>query len=261
MNCYLIDCTDRQILLWSAAMTISEIGLVIRKSVQVGQVALIEHLKLDAPLLLIGSYQAQSSCGFVNVLAYSAPTIPIAGGIGFGWGFEGDRRGDALRVFSVPEKAFLLEEGACISPVPGRGCSNPAIADAAMAGLRMRQRLSGDIIIAEGQSDYVSGIQISGRNVIHLSEFSGEIPEEHRTDMFCYGGFMKAYHRSMTRDDLERYCEFLKADPMNVWNEGGLVCDMLVSGLSRSETDQELLRMRIEEACEEALNLFPVPSE
>ena len=184
----IIDASTRDLSMYTAAVTqLSDCRLVLRKAAWVGHLCDVTYLAPEMPIMVIGSYQAQSSAGFTDTIVGSLQSNTIiAGGAGFGgfWTDSGVVRGDSLRPFHV--KTILIPPGEIIRPIrTGDDNSNPQTAAAAMAGLSLMADVTGSIVVAEGQSDYVRAWQITTPHD-STSKWNYHIraPPEHREDIF-----------------------------------------------------------------------------
>lgn len=142
-------------------------------------------------LIVMGDYQARSSAGFATILPLMSETAAIIGGAGFSykkWNEEkriDEIRGKGLRPFPDMPRAVVFWTGARVEKVSTHENSNTATAEACLAGLEviaetMIENGEEDIILCEGQSDYVQAWRISpAGNSVEV-----DVPLEHRQDIF-----------------------------------------------------------------------------
>lgn len=212
---YVIDARSRERELVTASATRlpnNAFALVLRKGVDVGSVEALCGQAVKHPILIIGSYQARSSAGFVTPVGAGVYNSVIwVGGAGFGFTDEdGRRKGDALRPFGRPLKAALVNAGARVEKVQTPFTSNPATAEAAFEGLRLRalaqRRLT---FLVEGQSDYITATSFE-----EPEGAESDFPAEHREDIFSCENMFKAAMRRIARRDEGRqalYTAILRA--------------------------------------------------
>lgn len=133
------------------------------------------------PVVTLGDYSAQSSAGFSRPISTGPDSsrvgrVRVIGGSGFGRHPEG-----GLRVYGRPIYGYLVPAGASVRQIkPGHGGSNPATANATFAGLELLGAMPGNLILAEGQSDYVRGLVFTVPEKATLPEW----PPEHQTEHF-----------------------------------------------------------------------------
>ena len=188
MNAIVIDAQTRELKVFAASVTLACGGLVLRKAVEVGQLAdLTKEGPLEVPrdgeqagvVIVMGDYRAQSSAGFTRrVGSEKFGENFVVGGVGFTYPVfseDGSRKevGACLRPFRDIVPVTIVRANA-VRKVATHANSNPETAAAAMVGLGLRPGL----IVAEGQSDYTSAWQVEGASEV------GEIPAEHRGDIF-----------------------------------------------------------------------------
>lgn len=188
----IVDCRSRDLQVFSASVTETEKrGLVLRKATDIGRLADLKG-EISYTVIILGSYAAQSSAGFVEVVrpAHHYPRH-LAGGAGLGWdGHDAEgcpcRKGDTLRPITTRDGghhvATVLSGGCSLTKVGGQGNSNVATAGAALAGLKLRAEMRGEIIVAEGQSDHVSGWAFKPK--ILGNGLGNDFPAEHRPEVF-----------------------------------------------------------------------------
>jgi len=191
----IIDARSRSLGTFSASATC--IGgrknrIILRKAAEVGKIQSLYGQKIDCPILVVGGYQAQSSEGYAKTLGgENFQSVLWIGGSGFGWEKEsGHQTGDGLRTFNSPQMGILLPAGSEIKKIPTHKNSNVATAQASLYGLQLRARGQKSLVIAEGQSDYTSGIEIMS----HGSESEDYIfSPEHREDIFMPANLARKY--------------------------------------------------------------------
>lgn len=189
--------------------------LVFRKATELGRLKDFPEGELGLPVIVLGAYRAKTSEGFSGVITpeHYAGKFMLAGGCGLGWGptdlETGKRKGDALRpmtnkdeedfsVFYVPEPT--------LRKIPGAKNSNVATADAALAGLSILARMHKEVIVEEGQSDYVEAWSLKPKSG---AEFRPQFPDEHRLDIFGEG------------EKIPRYAPRIRKPPVPATAEGG----------------------------------------
>ena len=154
--------------------------IVLRKGVgfQIGDLV---GKTIEFPILVAGSYHAQSSAGFTWWEAGSwARRVSWVGGCGFPHLGYPDK-GNALRRFRSPINGAMIPAGAVIREVKTHDNSNGATADAASAGLSLMVKYN-NVILAEGQSDRIAGWEIYHSDIKSSGEIS--FPEEHQKKVF-----------------------------------------------------------------------------
>lgn len=205
---FVVDARSRGLSVFVASATSVGINpegqqlLVLRKGTEVGSMFdMVGHV-LEAPMFIVGSYQAKSSAGFTAVfgLEYGGCAIWI-GGAGFGaevWNEQSQtnvRRGGSLRPFGYPIKGTLLPEGQMVGAVETHRNSNPATAEATLIGLRLRAQINKGIVLVEGQSDVTSAWCFRQVKVTECPVF----PPEHRSEMFTSERLLRAAIRRYAR--------------------------------------------------------------
>ena len=175
-----VDARSRKISVFTAAATTTATGrLILRKGVDVGSIRMIEG-DIEFPVIVMGSYSAQSSAGFVSVLGDDGfPSTLWVGGCGFP-GKSG--KGEGLRVFPRPVRAVVLPVGSRVSKVDTHSRnSNPATADAALDGIRiMAKNTLASLFLVEGQSDWVTASRFDAPE----GGVTPVFPPEHRAEIF-----------------------------------------------------------------------------
>jgi len=197
MTVLFIDTRDRLLSVWTASVTQTATGLVLRLAAQLGSLAELvanRGRRMEFPLVIgTGGYQAQSSAGFVSVRcgSWGVARPDIVGGTGFGYEkyleTEGRTRrvGDGLRRFREPLPAVFLPAGCTVETVLTHGNSNHDTANAAVAGLELLGAGLGVVVIAEGQSDRTRGFAIRGFAADRTGQgWREEMPLEHRLELF-----------------------------------------------------------------------------
>ena len=194
-----VDCRSRDLQVFSASVTQTVIhGLVIRKAADLGCLRDFAGGNIPHTVILLGSYAAQSSAGFVSVLRPAQHHERfLVGAAGLGWEKRDPltwgtarRCGDALRPLTDRSGGHLrctvMESGCSLAKIGGEQkkiMSNTATAAAALAGFRIRAVMRGEVIVAEGQSDRVSGWAF--RPTIPSNGLGEDFPPEHREDVFA----------------------------------------------------------------------------
>lgn len=188
-----VDCRTRGISVFAASVTeAADRGLVLRKAADIGRLADLGG-EIPHTVIILGAYSAQSSAGFTVVVrpTHHYPRH-LAGGAGLGWdGHDAEgrpcRKGDALRPITTRDGghhvATVLSGGCSLTKVGGQGNSNHATADAAVAGLQLRAAMLGEVVVIEGQSDFVSGWAF--KPTVPGNGLGGEFPAEHRPEVFA----------------------------------------------------------------------------
>jgi hypothetical protein len=180
MNIILIDMQTRSLETSMCSVTGTHEGVVLRKGVDL-DISDLEGKTLEWPVIVAGGYSAQSSDGFARFLAGSW-IWPVEWVGSCGIGFPGyPEKGLSLRKFKRAVGGVLIPEGAVLRGLKTATNSNPMTADAVMAGLHLRVKYS-SVILAEGQSDYVSAWEIDCGNCDFRQEI--EFPEEHQKGIF-----------------------------------------------------------------------------
>ncbi len=225
-----IDARTRDLAVYTASVTSVPAlsgGLVLRKGVELGR--LHDLVKPDQtgrrpdswnpggqsfefPILVMGSYSAQSSAGFSSWTARSArgqtgPTpVVIVGEAGFGQPDYANPskpwKGDCLRPrWAVAGVVFPV--GTQLVAVATHRNSNCATTDASRAGVELRGQLLGRSTLIEGQSDSVSGWEFVFPVAVQANAAWGvaaapaptvdlaALPEEHRVETFTPARFVK----------------------------------------------------------------------
>jgi len=220
-----IDCRSRNLAVFSASVTRAQADneqqLVVRHALDMGylgellesteqqeyisggHVVVGEYRKVrrffsKLPVLLLGSFQAKSSQGFVDVLFGNRAFVEMAGsqrvafndhrkvlvvgGLGRPFGKGG------LKVLSNPIEGVLIEGPIEVSLPEGAGNLNEATAAAACAGAELLASVSfSSVFVIEGQSNYSTVYRFSSRR--KKPEIGGKMystfPPEHREEMFC----------------------------------------------------------------------------
>jgi hypothetical protein len=191
-----VDCRSRDLNVFSASVTETVArGLVLRRAADLGRLSdLSGEGNIPHTVILLGSYAAQSSAGFTAVLRPAQHYDRwVAGGAGLGWHSYDDqaghvvRRGDGLRAITDREaktlRCTVISGGCSLVKIGGQGNSNVATAEAAMAGLRLRAEMRGEVIVAEGQSDRMSGWAFKA--VVSSNGLGNTFPPEHREEIFA----------------------------------------------------------------------------
>lgn len=185
------DLRSREMEAFTASITQLPSGrLVIRKAAEICCLKDLPDGEIGLPVLIMGSYTAQSSCGYSGAVApeYYAGQFILAGGLGLGYGVvdpeTGKKKGGTLRpvtnkkgehfsLFYVPEPT--------LRKVKGHSNSNTATAAAAVAGFKLLARMRKEVIVEEGQSDYADAWSLKPKEG---AELRPKFPEEHRPEIF-----------------------------------------------------------------------------
>jgi hypothetical protein len=191
-----IDARSREQNVFTASATIlpGKPGMVLRRGVDVGSIDVLHGQTLEYPILVVGSYQAQSSAGFTTPLYSGAvfQRVLWIGGVGFPKG---------LRPFGNPVEGVLIPAGAVVEEVETPANSNAWTANAAFTGLRLRTQINQHLfILAEGQSDWVKAVSFTVPEDAEVHEF----PEEHRADIFSSEKVLDAAMHCLARGDVGR---------------------------------------------------------
>ena len=178
-----IDTSTRDLSMYTCAATQLQDGrIVLRKGADIQPIHKIDEWTTGYAILVLGSYQAQSSAGFTEVYAWNLNWREVAGGIGFTWENSTGIHGKALRRFRKGVHGVLIPNGGKISRLNTNDQnSNTRTAEAAMLGLQMGGIGEDNVLIIEGQSDYVKAWSIT-----HIPSKTEQIkfPPEHREDIF-----------------------------------------------------------------------------
>lgn len=194
-----VDCQKRMLGVFVASATMVSVKrpfqLVLRHGLEMGRLPelLREELwgdepgreprkgfRSEMPILLMGSYRAQSSAGHVSVLRTETGSrhhhpMVVVGGLGPAFGKGG------LRVLAAPIPAVLVEGPVAAASVPGAGNSNWNTAAAAAAGAKLLADIDREsVFVVEGQSDHVSVVRIRSE----IKGAAAVLPVEHREEMF-----------------------------------------------------------------------------
>jgi len=183
-------------------------GLVMRYGAKVGnlwQLTAEQEVFKPEMLILVAArgYAAQSSDGFVDVVVNNRGwntrvQAQIVGIQGMPWQKKG-----GLSVASHPMEVLVLRSGTNIMKVAThssgrRGHSNPATAEAAIVGLKMRAKSEqNSVFILEGQSDYTQAWKLAAYYTAYEEEWTPEFPVEHRLDRFSDEAMALAYIRNL----------------------------------------------------------------
>ena len=182
-----IDCRSRDLQTFTASVTeAADKGLVLRKAAELGRLKDLSGAEIPQTIILLGDYVAQSSAGFTRTyLPKYYYRRFLSGGSGFGWEKEGKRKGDALRRirgYNGEQIPVVVIHGAVMVPIEDHKNSNVATADAALAGLELRASLRKEVVLAEGQSDYVRGWAF--KPITNSRGIGGDFPPEHQVGIF-----------------------------------------------------------------------------
>gem|GEM_PF-6870798 len=202
-----IDGRDRELRTFTASVTAVKNfpnQLILRYGLKTGKLKKIIQasngcLETKMPILLMGEYSARSSAGFVEIKKESCShhDIVVVGGLGqpFGKG--------CLKILTIPIAGTLIKGPAEIKKLAGMENSNPASAEAALAGVELLAELDPrSVFLTEGQSDYTYVVRIKS---LAEEEEEGEIsiPPEHQA-MFSPENIVKNIVRKQI---LRRYVE------------------------------------------------------
>jgi len=186
-----IDLRSRVMEAFTASVTQLPSGrLVIRKGAEIGPLKDFPDGELGFPVLTLGAYSAQSSCGFSGAIApeYYAGQFVLAGGLGLGYGVvdpvTNKQKGDALRPLTNKKgESFSLTyvPEPTLRKLKGNSNSNFATANAAVAGFRLLARLRQEVVIEEGQSDHANAWSLKPKRG---ADFHPQFPAEHRPEIF-----------------------------------------------------------------------------
>ncbi len=162
-------------------------GIVLRKAGgNIGNVEKLHGQTVEYPILVVGSYQAQSSAGYTAQF-YRGEVfreVTWVGGAGFGFSSENEvgkkiHRGYGLRPFGYPLTGTLIPAGARVCCVETHNNSNPNTASAAFSALDLMVKVNSNLfLLAEGQSDYTSATSFE----VAEDALSSEFPDEHRAE-------------------------------------------------------------------------------
>jgi len=185
-----VDLRSRKIDAFTASVTQLPSGrLVLRKATDLGCLADLPDGPVGLDVMTLGGYSAQSSGGFSEVIApeYYAGGYELAGGCGFGYGapdpVTGKKKGDALRPMTNKRGAghpLIFVPEPTLRKVGGAKNSNPATATAGVAGLQLLARMRGEVVVAEGQSDWARAWALRPKPGAEHPIF----PAEHRPEIF-----------------------------------------------------------------------------
>jgi hypothetical protein len=184
----IVDCRSRDLEVFSASITEApDHGIVIRKAADLGPLKELSGGEIPQTVILLGSYAAQSSSGFTHVaLPRGYYRRFLTGAAGLGWDSKNGRRGDALRPINdrAGEKFSLvvISGGCSMTPLGGNKNSNPSTASAAVEGFTLRAAMRGEVVLIEGQSDYVKGWVF--KPIRAQNGLGDTFPPEHRGEMF-----------------------------------------------------------------------------
>jgi len=199
-----VDTFSRKVSVHTVSVTeVPDRGLVMRYAAEIGSLSLLtqenELKNEDLPILVATrGYAAQSSAGFVEVVSegHKQQKMQIVGFQGMPWQKKG-----GLSVASHPMEVLVLRPGTNIMKVAThssgrRGHSNPATAEAAIVGLKMRAKSEqNSVFILEGQSDYTQAWKLAAYYTAYEEEWTPEFPVEHRLDRFSDAVMALAYVR------------------------------------------------------------------
>jgi len=184
-------------------------ALVLRKAGgNIGTVEKLHGQAVEHPILVVGSYQAQSSAGYTSQLCSGDVFREViwVGGAGFGFSsYDEDtgkkiHRGYGLRPFGYPLSGTLIPAGARIENVETHSNSNPETADAAYTALDLMVGMNPNLfLLAEGQSDYTSATSFE----VPEDAVEPEFGDEHRAeDIFSSEKMLEAgIRRSVGSDE------------------------------------------------------------
>lgn len=263
-----IDTASRGLNAYMASVTVCENGgLVLRKAFELGEFSEIIGefgFVAETPVLVTTTgYSAQSSAGFVSLLGFDRyenghrlASKTIVGGAGFGhemW-LDGVRKevGGGLRAFSHTIGAYILPEGTEIVGLKTHSNSNSDTAGAAYVGLELASRKNP--IIAQGQSDYTSGIQL--RLPENARKFVFEFSAEHRGELFTEEKIAQAHVLANIRKEIRnRVDKVLTAAEMRAemyfeYARQETQCKSDASYFGAGEADFLVLRQYVAEAKE-----------
>lgn len=194
------DLRTRELEAFTASVTQLPSGkLVIRKATELGRLKDLPNMELGLPVILLGTYRAQTSEGFAGVCDPEefSGRYTLAGGCGLGWGpadsETGKQKGEALRPMTDKEGTLFplwyIPE-ATLQKMNVAGNSNTATADAALSGFSLLARMRKEVLITEGQSDWVNAWSLKSKKG---SAARAEFPPEHRLDVFNEGEKIPKY--------------------------------------------------------------------
>jgi len=178
-------------------------GFVIRVAAQIGNLSdFPEKFRFEIPVVISErGYRAQSSAGFVSIdRGFNFVDYQLLIGK-----MQLERK---LQVLGHPEGIVFLAPGTCIQSVPCHGNSNPATAEAARSAMKIRAQARRNIVVSEGQSDYVKGWEFIQPDPDDAEElWQIDFPSEHRSEKFsperlvrsCYN-FNKKFLPVMERE-------------------------------------------------------------
>lgn len=188
-----IDLRSRELEAFTASITSLPSGrLVVRKATELGRLKDLPDGELGLPVLVLGAYSAQSSCGFSEVFTpeFASGHHKMAGGCGLGYMSRHPetgipmRKGDALRSLTNKKgedfSLWYIPEP-MLRKLKGAGNSNVATADAAIAGHKLFARMHKEFVIVEGQSDWANAWSLKPKKE---GVFRPEFPVEHRPEVF-----------------------------------------------------------------------------
>jgi hypothetical protein len=179
-----VDCRSRDLRVFFASVTeAANRGLVLRFGADLGRLEDLSGGEIPQDVIVLGSYAARGSAGFARV---ERPVGYHARWMAGGAGLDREER-DGLRPMfarvggTIP--AVVIVGGCELAKVSTHQNSNPATAAAAVAGLRLRAEMRGEVVVLEGQSDVVRGWAF--KPTLPQNGLGGKFPAEHRQDVFA----------------------------------------------------------------------------
>lgn len=168
---YFVDTYSRVLMLSTVNVTVdSEGGLILRYGAEIGPLVNMvvgqpfSGWYTDAPVLVsTAGYKARSSAGQVEVVGNGAFEGTVVAIQGFPWMKKG-----ALRPLKEGGwEVRILPPRTSVSLVRGQhhAHSNQSTAAAAVVGLRLRAQVQRSLIVIEGQSDHIQGIEFNALRV------------------------------------------------------------------------------------------------
>lgn len=205
-----IDTFSREVNVSAVSVTnVPNRGLVLRFGAEVGKLSRLTkngELKNEELPILVATrgYHARSSAGYVEVVTDWRgdwnPIRNVVGIQGMPW-----REKKGLALLAKPIQVRVLRPGTNIIPVAVHSNSNPATAQAALAGMKLRSKVEPEaVFVAEGQSDQALVWRLVGYHEIYKTKFEPTFPEEHRLDRFSDEAILEKVVYRLGKDDRER---------------------------------------------------------
>lgn len=210
-----IDCRTREMNSFFASVTQVQVEnsyqLVVRQALEMGSFSCFlssslngagaQEIEIDMPIIIMGSYSAFSSAGYVSVhyernaeFNYGYRQVLVVGGLGPSFGKKG------LRILGTPIQAVLIRGPLQIKELWSHENSNCSCADAARLGVQIMAKYDiRSVYLCSGQSDYSYAV----RFVSYSRKKETKFPQEHRQDIFSSENiirqmiFTAAYHDMM----------------------------------------------------------------